>query len=230
LQENNVTSFISNLNSIDSKDPLHKWRQLTLAVQANPKKLTTHTQRIMLAMDIHLQPYLPGALQDFFIILKTTGRPIKEKMFNLTSPLLNIAQRAYFRQWLEEGTDSNLECIHYPGAVLSSNTCQKITIEKDNEEDEAAILEDFLNKNYETPIDKARYCVAYGYINDGQKLLELQILKTRINQPLVEQELLSIYYHSQNKKALQTMTQKLLEADKPLSENWKKIQSIAKEW
>jgi len=224
-----VTSFISDLNSTDPKDPLHKWRRLTLIVRANPKELTTHTQRIMLAMDIHLQPYLSGALQDFFITLKTTGRPIKEKMFNLTSPLLNVSNRAYFRQWLKEGTDNNLDCIGYPGATLISDTCQKVHIDND-EEDEATILEAFLNKNYDNPIDKARYCVAYGNIEEGQKLLELQILSTQKKQPLVEQELLGFYYYSQNKEALEAMTQSLLKADRPLSENWKKIQSIAKEW
>ncbi|HFC92095.1 MAG TPA: hypothetical protein ENJ51_04710 [Leucothrix mucor] len=224
-----MTSFISDLNSTDPKDPLHKWRRLTLIVRANPKELTTHTQRIMLAMDIHLQPYLSGALQDFFITLKTTGRPIKEKMFNLTSPLLNVSNRAYFRQWLKEGTDNNLDCIGYPGATLISDTCQKVHIDND-EEDEATILEAFLNKNYDNPIDKARYCVAYGNIEEGQKLLELQILSTQKKQPLVEQELLGFYYYSQNKEALEAMTQSLLKADRPLSENWKKIQSIAKEW
>ena len=173
-----MTSFISDLNSTDPKDPLHKWRRLTLVVRANPKELTTHTQRIMLAMDIHLQPYLSGALQDFFITLKATGRPIKEKMFNLTSPLLTVSNRAYFRQWLEEGTDSNLDCIGYPGATLTSNTCRKVHLENE-EEDEAAILEVFLDKNYDNPIDKARYCVAYGNIEEGQKLLELQILSTQ---------------------------------------------------
>ncbi len=224
-----MTSFISDLNSTDPKDPLHKWRRLTLVVRANPKELTTHTQRIMLAMDIHLQPYLSGALQDFFITLKATGRPIKEKMFNLTSPLLAVSNRAYFRQWLEEGTDSNLDCIGYPGATLISDTCRKAHLENE-EEDEAAILEVFLDKNYDNPIDKARYCVAYGNIKEGQKLLELQILSTQKKQPLVEQELLSFYYYSKNKDALEAMTQSLLKADRPLSENWKKIQSIAKEW
>jgi hypothetical protein len=198
-------------------------------VRANPKELTTHTQRIMLAMDIHLQPYLSGALQDFFITLKATGRPVKEKMFNLTSPLLDVSNRAYFRQWLEEGTDNNLDCIRYPGATLISDSCRKVRIDN-KEEDEAAILETFLNENYDNPIDKARYCVAYGNIEGGQKLLELQTLSKKRKQPLVEQELLGFYYYSQNKEALDTMTQSLLKAARPLSENWKKIQSITKEW
>ncbi len=224
-----MTSFISDLNSTGSKDPLHKWRRLTLVVRANPKELTTHTQRIMLAMDIHLQPYLSGALQDFFITLKATGRPVKEKMFNLTSPLLDVANRAYFRQWLEEGTDNNLDCIRYPGATLISDSCRKVRIDN-KEEDEATILETFLNENYDNPIDKAHYCVAYGKIEGGQKLLELQTLSKKRKQPLVEQALLGFYYYSQNKEALETMTQSLLKADRPLSENWKKIQSITKEW
>ncbi len=223
-----MTSFISDLNSIDSKDPLCKWRRLTLAVRANPKELSTHTQRIMLAMDIHLQPYLSGALQDFFITLKTTGSAIKEKMFNLTSPLLSISSRAYFREWLEKNTDHNLDCIRYPGATLISDSCRQTS--SNEEEDEATILTEFLNENYDNPIDKARYCVAYGSIEESQTLLERDILSKERKQPLVEQELLGIYYHSQNKEALEAMIQNMLNAKKPLSEDWKTIQSIAKEW
>jgi hypothetical protein len=229
-RENNVTPFISDLNSTDSKDPLHQWRRLTLAVSANPKELSTHTQRIMLAMDIHLQPYLSGALQDFFITLKTTGRPVKEKMFNLTSPLLDVSSRAYFREWLDKNTDHNLDCIRYPGTTLISDSCRKITIANEEEEDEATILTTFLNENYDNPIDKARYCVAYGSIEESQTLLERYILSNKRKQPLVEQELLGIYYHSQNKEALETMIKNMLNANKPLSEDWKTIQSIAKEW
>ena len=182
----------------------------------------------MLAMDIHLQPYLSGALQDFFTTLKTTGRPVKEKMFNLTSPLLGVSSRAYFREWLDKNTDHHLDCIRYPGATLISDSCRKTTT--DNEEDEATILTTFLNENYDNPIDKARYCVAYGSIEESQTLLELCILSKKRKQPLVEQELLGIYYHSQNKEALEAMIQNILNANKPLSENWKTIQSIAKEW
>ncbi|MCK5917722.1 MAG: hypothetical protein KAG34_04825 [Cocleimonas sp.] len=224
-----MTSFISNLNSTTPKDPLDKWRLLTLTVRANPKELTIHTQRIMQAMDIHLQPYLSGALQDFFITLKATGRPVKEKMFNLTSPLLSVSNRAYFKQWLEEGTDNNLECIRYPGATLISDTCRKVTLDNEKE-DETTILKTFLNENYNNPIDQARYCIAYGSIEHGQTLLKHQILSKKRKQPLIEQELLGIYYHSQNKEALDAMTESLLKAVKPLSTDWKKIQSIAKKW
>jgi hypothetical protein len=184
----------------------------------------------MLALDIHLQPYLSGALQDFFITLKNTGRPLKEKMFNLVSPLLDISNRAYFRQWLEEETDQNLKCIHYPGAALRSDNCQKITVDHDSKNNDATLLERFLNKNYQNVIEKSQYCIAYGYIEEGQTLLEIEILKEKRIRPHIEQELLSIYYYSQNKSALQRMTQNLLKMNRTLSEDWKKIQSIAKEW
>ena len=223
-----MTSFISDSSSSNSQTPLDKWRYLTLAVSANPPHLPTHTQRIMLALNIHLQPYLSGALQDFFITLKTTGRPLKEKMFNLVSPLLDISNRTYFRQWLEDGTDQHLECRHYPGSVLKSNHCQ--TSENDNDDNDMAVLGQFLDKNYQSIVDKSQYCIAYGYIEKGQTLLETEILKKKRRQSHIEQALLSIYYHSQNKNALQHMTQNLVKMNRTLSEDWKKIQSIAKEW
>jgi hypothetical protein len=226
-----VTSFLSDTNTSDSKDPLHQWRYLTLSITANPHNLPLHTQRIMLAMNIHLQPYLAGALQDFFIILKATGHPVKEKMFNLVSPLLEIANRDYFRQWLEEGHDHHLDCIRYAGATLISESCKKITIANDkNQQSEATLLENFLNENYDNTIDKAHYCIAYGDVKNGQKRLEHDILSYDITRPRIEQELLRVYYHTQNKTALETMTQTLLNDKRTLSEDWKKIQSIAKEW
>lgn len=226
-----MTSFLSNTNFNDTKDPLRQWRHLTLAIRANPQNLPTHTQRIMLAMNIHLQPYLSGAVQDFFITLKATGRPIKEKMFNLVSPLLDSSNRDYFRQWLAEESDHNLDCIRYAGATLRSDTCKKITLEtEDNKHDEATLLENFLNENYDNTINKAHYCVAYGDIERGQTLVEHDILSYEITRPKLEQALLSIYYHSQNRNALEAMTQILLKNKRALSEDWKKIQSIAKEW
>jgi len=223
-----VTSFLSASSSNDSQDPLYNWRQLTLAIRANPKKLPTHTQRIMLAMDIQLQPYLSGALQDFFITLKDTGYPLKEKMLHLSSPLLESSSRAYFMQWLNDNSDSHLECVRYAGATLVSDSCQQLSV--DNEAEDMQLLENFLNKNYDNPIGKAEYCVAYGCIEKGQELLEAEILSHKKHSPLVEQALLSIYYHSQNKDALNQMTQHLQRIDRALSEDWKKIQSLAKEW
>ena len=83
-----MTSFLSNSNINNTKDPLSHWRKLTLTVRATPNDFANHTQRIMLAMNPQLQPYLSGAFQDFFIALKETGRQLREKMFRLGSPLL----------------------------------------------------------------------------------------------------------------------------------------------
>lgn len=224
-----MTPFLSNSTINNAKDPLSHWRQLTLNVRATPNDFANHTQRIMLAMDVQLQPYLAGAFQDFFIALKDTGRPLKEKMFRLGSPLLEGFNRHYFLQWLEEGTDANLECIRYPGSTLVSHSCRKI-LTTENEEDEIAILDGFLNENYDSPIDKAQYCVAYGYIEEAQVLLEQEILHHMGRQHLTEQELLSIYYHTKNKEALIEMSAKLLKTDRLLSEDWKKVQSFVKDW
>ncbi len=224
-----MTSFLSDSNT-NTKDPLIHWRQLTLNVKATPNNLGNHTQRIMLAMDIQLQPYLSGAFQDFFIALKETGRPLKEKMFHLASPLLEGYSRPYFLQWLEEESDANLDCVRFPGSALISISCKKVLTTASNDEDEASILNNFLNENYDNPIDKAHYCVAYGCIEEAQKLLELEILKYKRRQRLIEQELLRIYYHSQNKQALDEMSQKLLKIKRSLSKDWQTVQSFAKDW
>ncbi len=224
-----MTSFLSDSNT-KTKDPFIHWRQLTLNVKANPNNLDNHTQRIMLAMDIHLQPYLSGAFQDFFITLKETGRPLKEKMFYLASPLLESYNRDYFFQWLEEESDANLDCMRFPGSALISTSCKKVLTTISNEEDEASTLNNFLNENYDNPIDKAHYCVAYGCIEEAQKLLELEIFKDEKRQQLLEPELLYIYYHSQNKKALNEMSQKLLKIKRSLSKDWQTVQNFAKDW
>jgi len=225
----------SNNNVFDKQkmdDPLGAWRQLTLNIIANPQNIKLHTQRIMLAMDPHLQPYLSGALQDVFITLQAKGRPLKEKLFNLASPLLESNIRSYFKQWLDENSDAMIACVPYPGSVLSSDNCNKST-ESDSSADDIAALDNFLSDNYDNTIDRVRYCVAYGDIDHAQKILELEITLAHNNSQqttLVEQELLSIYYHSKNKSALDKMSDSLLKNNKVLSADWKKVQSIANEW
>ena len=230
-----MTSFLDSnntFNAVKTDDPLSSWRQLTLNIKAHPHDLKLHTQRIMLAMDIYLQPYLSGALQDLFLSVKTTARPLKERMFLLVSPLLESNHRDYFKQWLEENSDTNLECIDYPGAVFSSDSCQKLSTINDDEVDDIALLDSFLDVNYTNTIDKAHYCIAYGNIDHAQKLLELEIMLNHkgTKYSLIEQELLSIYYHSQNKLALEAMSRRMQENNKTLSADWKKVQNIAKEW
>jgi len=219
-------------DTLKTDDPLSAWRHLTLSIKAHPQDLKLHTQRIMLAMNLQLQPYLAGALQDFFVTLKTTGRPLREKMFILVSPLLDNNSRNYFKQWLDEDTDANLECNYYPGAIFISDSCQKNLITNDEKEDELSLLDSFLNENYSNTVDKAHYCIAYGNIEYAQKLLELEIAlgQQGQQQSLVEQELLKIYYHSQNKSALDAMSEKMLNNNRVLSADWKKVQNIAKEW
>jgi len=231
-----VTSSFSDSNhtfdTLKTDDPLSAWRRLNLTIKAHPQDLKLHTQRIMLAMDIQLQPYLAGALHDFFLTLKTTGQPLKERMFLLVSPLLEHASRDYFKQWLEEGSDTNLECAYYPGAIFLSDSCQKPLVSSDDDVDEIALLDHFLDENYSNIIDKVHYCIAYGNIDHAQKLLELELTlnHTGKKQSLAEQELLSIYYSSKNKNALEAMSQQMLKNNKVLSADWKKVQNIAKEW
>lgn len=230
-----TSSFFDSNNTFDAvktDDPLSTWRQLTLHIKAHPKDLKLHTQRIMLAMDIQLQPYLSGALHDFFLVLKTTARPLREKMFLLISPLLEINSRDYFKQWLEEDSDANLECTYYPGAIFISESCQKSLATHDEEVDDIALLDSFLDVNFNNTIDKAHYCIAYGNIDHAQKLLELEVMLLRKGKKRsrIEQELLSIYYYTQNKQALDTMSQRILKNNKALSADWKNVQNIAKEW
>ena len=169
-----MTSFLSDLNASAtntslSKDPLSMWRQLTLNVKGNPKNLKLHTQRIMLAMDMQVQPFLAGALQDLFLTVQATGRQLREKMLHLVSPLLESKDRIYFKAWFDADSDTGLECVCYPGSVLISTNCQGSSLTDDSEEKEVKILDEFLNGHYDNPVDKARYCVAYGNIDYAQK-------------------------------------------------------------
>lgn len=225
-----MTSFLLDSNTNNVKDPLNHWRRLTLHVTAFPNDFANHTQRIMLAMEPPLQPYLSGAFQDFFIALGGTGHSLKEKMFHLASPLLEVFSRKYFLQWLEEDSDVNLDCVRFAGSTLVSTNCKKVLMTEDEKRREAELLNTFLDENYDNTIDKARYCIAYGCIDKARELLEADLLESKGLQYSTEQELLTIYYYSQNKKALDDMSLKLLEMNKPLSKDWEKIQQLAKEW
>ncbi|MCK5902649.1 MAG: hypothetical protein KAG28_05815 [Cocleimonas sp.] len=214
-----------------SDDPLSHWRQLTLRVKAKPHDFNLHTQRIMLARDLQIQPYLAGALQDFFISVKTKGRPLREKMFHLVTPLLERESRTYFMTWLANDSDQGLVCKRFPGAIFLSNTCQPSEEEEDKDhDDESTVLNAFLDEQYDNPIDKALYCVAYGCIEHAQTLLEESLDTQRGINIKTEETLLEIYYYSKNKQSFDKLSKKRLETGLELSEDWKKIQNIAKEW
>ena len=52
-------------------------------------------------------------------------------MFNLVSPIMSFADRAYFQVWLSENTDKNLACYQFSGSVLKADIVKiKMEVQK----------------------------------------------------------------------------------------------------
>jgi len=71
-----------------------------------------------------LSEFVSGTLYTLFVTLNDKGSELRHRMFNLVSPIMSFADRAYFQVWLSENTDKNLACYQFSGSVLKSRYCQ----------------------------------------------------------------------------------------------------------
>jgi len=116
-----------NINQKDSpkgEDPKVVFKQLSLQIEESPNDLKRHVQRILFCIDSNLTELISGALYDLFVVLDGKGMDLCIRMFGIVSPILDFNNRAYFHQWLSEGTDKNLDCHHFEGALFQSENCK----------------------------------------------------------------------------------------------------------
>ena len=109
---------------IKGKNPHAVFKQLSHQVKESPSDLKRHVQRILFCIDSNLTESVSGALQDLFITLDDNGMDLQVRMFGLVSPIIDYSERAYFHQWLSEGSDSNLDCQQFEGAIFQSKNCK----------------------------------------------------------------------------------------------------------
>ncbi len=212
----------NDLNNFAGNDPLTIWRSLTLRVSQQPANIKLHTQRLLFALENGLADYVSGALQDLFICLKQKGLPLRQRMFNLLSPVMVQSDRVYFQRWLADNSDQNLDCHRFPGSVFTSDTCR--VADAGSEAIPPGGKPVFKNQ-----LEEARYNLEIGQIVKAQALLENICAKESNNLEAIK-ELQNVYICTESADSLQRFTQQLMKNSKPLPEIWQKLVDTAKSW
>jgi len=207
------------------KNPRVIWRQLTLSIYQSPSNLKLHTQRILYCLDndLHkgLSEYASGALYDLFVTLNEKGSELRHRMFNLASPIMSFADRAYFQVWLSENTDKNLACYQFSGSVLKSKTCQNQNGDTKNSFR--------VSPPFENTLEEAKYKIESGQLEQAQTLLEDFCLK-KINNIASQQELQRFYFYTKDKKSMDAFMLQLKDSGVKVPKTWIELQALSKAW
>lgn len=218
---NSSTTSKSNDLLKNTNDPviLDKWRRLNLSIKGQPNQFQEHSQRILFALEHNLHQFLPGALQDLFIVLGKNGRPLRERMYSLVVPLIDHNDREYFHEWLAHDSDATLACYRFPGSVLVSQTCQAGSTDSDP----------YVPLSNGSLIEQGRHAIAYGRIETSESLLETACNKKNPETSYVE-ELMSLYAATRQKEKLSVFADNLQKQRFKLSKHWKQVLESSKEW
>lgn len=206
----------------NEQDILAIWRTLTLRISHEPENLKLHAQRLLFALENNIANYISGALQDLFICLGGKGFSLRQRMFNLISPVMVQSDRIYFQRWLMDDSDKNLACERFLGAVFKSETCQST-----QEGDESNGLTTHLA--FKNQLVEARYNLEAGQIVKGQALLENYCIKNENDSEAIN-ELQTIYSCTKNKNALIQFTQKLGEKGGQIPSVWTTLLNDSNAW
>jgi hypothetical protein len=207
-------------------DPISAWRALSHHVVRYPRDLRAHSQRILLGhRSSDMANFLPGSLQDLFLILENNGYPLRKRLLDLSKQYLSKETFSYFSHWIKQNAknDTSYHCWQV-GSVLSSGSCggESLLSQEQSDEEVAA-------STYSNILEEARACLDYGQLDVAQQLLEDELLKHPESKE-IEQELLTIYQYSRDKNQFDILTNKLLEQGVTLSKEWKACQENSSIW
>ena len=203
---------------------LSAWRSLSHHIVRYPRDLRAHTQRILLGQNnSDISNFLPGSLQDLFLVLGNAGYPLRKHLLDLSEHHLTKDEFSFFTKWIKQNSkDDKTHHCWQAGSVLSTGQCVGEPLlhkEKSIEE----------NVGYTDVLEEARACLDYGQLDVAQQLLEDEILKSPDSKE-IEEELLTIYQYSKDKNQFDKLSQKLLNQGVTLSAEWKTCQESSNTW
>ena len=221
VTSNAARNAARNVTTQAKKDIRVIWRQLTLGVHSSPDNLRLHTQRILFCLDNHLSEHISGALHDLFVVLKEKGVDLRQRMFNLASPVMSFADRAYFKVWLSENSDKSLACYQFSGSVIESKTCQH---------QNGKIMNSFkVAPHFNHVLEEAEYKIESGQLDQAQVLLETSYLSNP-NDIAIQKELQRFYFHAKKKKSMGAFIVRLNDSGVKLSKTWIDLQEMSNKW
>lgn len=217
----------NNLIGDNESDVYAIWRSFALRISHEPENLKLHTQRLLFGLENNLSDYVSGALQDLFICLRQKGLPLRLRLFNLLSPIMDQTDRVYFQKWLADDSDRNLKCRRLLGSVFKSETCQAFDGAEESNSPENKQLG--VSPVFKSQLDEARYNLECGQILKAQAMLENICLKHE-NDTKAIKDLQALYTHTRQKKGLESFTQRFADNGKSLTKTWSNLLETAKSW
>jgi len=207
-------------------DPVAAWRALSHHIVRYPRDLRAHAQRILLGhTNKEIVDFLPGSLQDLFLILENNGYPLRKHLLDLSKQHLTDKEFSFFSRWIKQNakSDKTHHCWQ-TGSVLSTGSCggQSLVSTEEQSDTSAATA-------YADVLEEARACLDYGQLDVAQQLLEDELLKSPQSKA-IEQELLTIYQYSRNKHQFDIVTEKLQKQGVTLSAEWLECQQSSSAW
>jgi hypothetical protein len=209
-------------------DPVSAWRALSHHVVRYPRDLRAHAQRILLGHhNGEVSGFLPGSLQDLFLILENNGYALRKNLLDLSKQYLTDKEFTFFSHWIKQNAknDKTHHCWR-TGSVLSSGSCGGKPLLEQKKQTKALKTS---ASTYTDVLEEARACLDYGQLDVAQQLLEDEILKSPQSKE-IEQELLTIYQYSRNKDQLIALGKKLEAQGVTLSKEWNECQQNSSIW
>jgi hypothetical protein len=207
-----------------SSNPVADWRFLSHQIRRMPQDLRTHTQRVLLA-HASMADKLPGALQDLFLALGSSGQQLRLHLFELVQDKLTPDDVAFFKGWIDNDLSLKEPSTTQwrSGSMLSTGqeqtSTQLIHVDKSTVE----------TPRYTNVLDEVIACIEYGQVDTARELLETEILAGN-NDEMLEEELANIYQYTRDKGRLEAMMKHLQESGRAISATWEKMQQESEHW
>ncbi len=186
---------------------------LVHAVAGSPGDLRTHVQRIHLHLSNGERAETYGAMVDLFIVLRDKGQDLRERMLNLTAPILDDEQVHVLTAGIK-GT--LLATDRIPVAVSSVLTKwiggTRLLVERNNNQ----------NGKSQDPMIEVMEYLEYSQVDEAQQVLEAAVLTNpwRID---LHRELLEIYRHQEDHEFFFIMRERLQDIHNPVRGEWESL-------
>lgn len=195
-----------------------EWRARTAeyldyAVSRTRNDLRCHIQRLYLHINRQDAEAVYGALVDLFIILKETGRPLRERMLNVSRIILDDEKRQFLVRHLDKGitaTDAippSKTSLFSKGLSGSNRLVIKLETREVPQQD---------------PLEEARDHIEYGQVDEARQVLEAAILEEPLR-PILHHDLLEIYKSTKAKEQFLEMRRRINPDTNPAADDWQKL-------
>jgi len=188
-------------------------------IARSPADLQLHLKRIQVCSQEHGAEGLYGALLDLFVVLQEKGLPLRKRLLEKFHGRLNPAHYLALAQCLET-PPNKLE--HIPPAENSMLSDGRSGVTE-------LLIKQEAESNSETrdPVEDARDLINSGQITKAQTLLE-KILLVNPQRQDVSEELMIIYRHSRNHRAVEKVLQCTKNLSLALRNEWESLGSFLK--